>query len=121
MWAAGLRMGCVTPTLPMQALGSPQLCPQAQILSVLMWDPCLCQNTLFSAQKHDQGPSLPHTQMSGNEASCGPLGPADTRYRYVCIYIFLYRLYIEYICIYGICVRRYSRQVAWRPACWPGR
>lgn len=104
MRGAGQRRGCGTPTLPVQALGSLPHCPQAQILSVQMWHPHLAQNTQFSAQKHDQDPPLPHTQMGRAEASHVPLGPADTHCRYVCIY--LYRLYIEYICVYGgyVCV-----------------
>lgn len=54
MQGAGQRRGCSTPTLPVQALGSPLHCPQAQILSVRMWHPPVRQNTLFSAQKPDQ-------------------------------------------------------------------
>lgn len=86
---AGPRTGCVTPALPTQALGSPQLHPQALILSVLMRDPHLRQNTPSSAQKHVRGPSLPHAQGSGAEASRGRLGPAGTQSRCECIYIFI--------------------------------
>lgn len=74
----------------MQPLGSPRLGPQAQILSVLMWDPHLRRNNLISAQKQDQGPFPSHTQTSKTEASRVPLGPAYVRYRYVCMYIYLY-------------------------------
>lgn len=69
LWGTGQRMGwaclasCVITTLPMQAPGSPQLCPQTQIPSGLLWDPHLCQNTVLS-QKCDQGPFLPQVQVS---------------------------------------------------------
>lgn len=90
MWRAGQRERA---GLCWQA-GSPQPCPQARILSVLIWEPHLCQNILSSAQKHDQDPSLPHTHMGRTEASQVPLSPADRHYRYVRVYIYIY------ICIY---------------------
>lgn len=62
---------------------------------MLRWDPHLRQNTLSSAQKHDQDPSLPPTQMGKTKASYVPLGPVDTQYRYVCIYIYFF--YIDCI------------------------
>lgn len=93
---AGPKMGCVTPSLPTQALGSPQLRPQAPILSVLMRDPHLRQNTPSSAQKHVRGPSLPHAQRSGAEASGGGWALQGHSLD-VNVYISLYRLHIEYI------------------------
>lgn len=96
MWGAGQRTSrallasYVTPTLPMQALESPRLSPQAQILSELMWDPHLCRNNLISAQKRDQDPFPSHTQTNKTEASRVPLGPACVHYRYVCMYIYIY-------------------------------
>lgn len=59
----GFLASCVIPTLPTQAPGSPQLCPQTQVLSVLLWDLHLCQSTVLS-QKRDQDPFLPHAQVS---------------------------------------------------------
>lgn len=89
MWGAGQRTNRallasrVTPTLPVQALGSPRLGP-------LTWDPHLLLHNRISAQKHDQGPFPCHTQTSKTEASRVPLGPANMHYRYVCMYMYLY-------------------------------
>lgn len=97
MWGAGQRTNRallasrVTPTLPVQALGSPRLGPLTwSPLSVLTWDPHLLLHNRISAQKHEQGPFPCHTQTSKTEASRVPLGPPNMHYRYVCMYIYLY-------------------------------
>lgn len=59
-----------------------------------MWDPHLSENTLSSAQKHDQDPSLPHTQMGRTQASMCLWAP---KIHSIDMYVYIYILYIDCI------------------------